>query len=375
VREAQARPMIPHRSGDFERLYAACSDRLGEIFGASGAVLMLTGSGTAGVESAMLSLIEPGGTVITCASGKFGERWQQSAEQIAKPLKLNHVRVNKAWGEPIEPGDLEPALRDHPDASVVCLVHSETSTATVNDVWALASAIRASAPNAMIVVDAVSSIAAMPFHLDDWGVDAAITGSQKALGLPPGLAFVALSRRAIDRLKNTASSTPMYLDLRMYQAAHEKQATPYTPAVSLFYALRESLEMILTEGLEARWTRARRLAEATRQTLRAMGLGLASSSPSDAVTAAWHPPGAGEEIRKDCQERYGVWLAGGQGPWKGRVFRISHMGYVTERDTLAGLQAVADALRASGAISPADAQRGLAAAKDRLAATRAGQSG
>lgn len=367
--------MISHRSADFQRLLGECSDQLRRVFRTTQPVLTLTGSGTAGVEASLLSLFEPGKPVITCASGRFGERWQDSADRAAAWLNFTNVRVSRPWGEPISPEDLEAQLRDHPNASVICLVHSETSTATTSDVRELTARARALTPDAMIVVDGVSSIGALPFEMDEWDVDAAVTGSQKALGLPPGLAFVALSPRAIERLRRTAVRPPVYLDLREYLAASDKGLTPYTPAVSLLYALREALGMLLEEGVEARWARTRRLAEATRDAIATMGLQHVSTAPSDAVTAAFYPPGVGDEVRQSCRESHGVELAGGQGPWKGRIFRLSHMGFISERDTLTGLEAIAEALRENNALDPADLDRGLAAAQARLGGTPAGQAG
>ncbi len=362
VREAMRAPMLHHRTDAFRAIQREVNAGLRRVFRTSGPVVSIAGSGTAAFEAAQLSLARPGDCVVTCASGKFGERWQAVYERAARAHGLTNVRVSAEWGAPIDPQAVDEALAAHPQASVVTLVHSETSTATVSDARAIAEIVRARAPEALLIVDGITSVGAFQVETDAWGLDAVVSGSQKALMCPPGIGFVALAPRALERLRSFGAEgsplAPLYLDLSAQIEAAESDSWAFTAPVTLVYALRAALRLIEHKGLEARWARVRRLATATRSALEAGGLRLASSSPSDSVTAVWLPEGCGDEIRARCEEAWGVQLAGGQGPWKGRVVRMSHMGAIGEEETIAGVEALLGALEEAGAdVAPRAARR------------------
>lgn len=372
VRAALAGEAVAHRSAGFEDLLRSCCDDLRAIFRTSGGVLPVTGSGTTAFESAMLSLIDPAdpGGVVACHSGKFGERWGQVAERVRKvapALEVEHVEA--AWGSPIDPDALAAALRATDGVSLVTIVHSETSTGTVSDLERLAQVVRAEAPDSLLVADCITSVGAMPMEQDGWGVDVAVGASQKAFMLPPGLGFVSIGERAAARLDAHAGCAPLSMDLRAWREAARSGRAPFTPPTSLVAGLRVALDMMREDGIEAIWRRTRRCAEATRKSLRAANLPLASEAPTDSLTCIEVPDA--DAVRAELRERHDVWLAGGQGPWKNRVVRISHMGAVTPADTVRGMSALFDVLRRRS-IADVDADAGERSIRDALGAPEAG---
>lgn len=377
VRAALAQPAAPHREAGFERLLRSCCDDLRAIFRTEGLAFPVTGSGTTAMECAMWSLLDPErpGAVVACHCGKFGMRWLETAQRMrAAAPTLGVVGVEAPWGDPVEPDALASALREQPDASMVTIVHSETSTATVSDLERLVRVVRDMAPAALIVADCITSAGALPLRQDDWGVDACVGASQKAFMLPPGLGFVSLGERALRRLESSRPLAPLTMDLRGWLACAESGRAPFTPATSHIHALRVALDLMLEEGLEAIWRRTRRLAEATREAIAGAGLELASSSPSDALTGVRLPEGVGDEVRQTLRSRHDVHLAGGQGPWKGRVVRISHMGAVTDGDTIMGVEAlcrtIQESLLESSGGAGVDADAGARLIQRRLTGAR-----
>jgi aspartate aminotransferase-like enzyme len=359
-----AQPIIHHRTAAFKAIFSELCTQLQQVFCTTGPVLSIAGSGTTSFEAAQVSLATPGTPVIAVAGGKFGERWQDIFDAYAPALDLTPVRVDHDWGTPAPLDQLEATLKQHPRTSLVTVVHSETSTATASDVAAVARLVRDHAPDALLLVDGITSVGAMPVPMDDWGLDAVVSGSQKALMLPPGLGYVALGQRAVARLDSIDHDPPAYnLDLRRWLKSHAKSDVPFTPPVSLIRGQRVACSMILDQGLPAVHARTRGLAHATRQALTAMGLTLASHSPSDSVTGAYYPENVGDELRAAVRDRFGVHIAGGQagrnGDWAKRVFRISHMGHVDADDTRTGLDAIATVMQDMNA--PVDPKAGLAA--------------
>ena len=353
VLEELAQPIIHHRTKQFRDIFSDLSQQLQQILGTQGPVLSIAGSGTTAFEAAQVCLARPTSQVITIASGKFGERWQDVYDRYAEALALEQVRINVPWGEPIPLAKVAQALCEYPRTSVVTVVHSETSTATVNDVRAIADLTRHS--DALLIVDGITSVGALACEMDVWGIDCLVTGSQKAMMLPPGLGFVGLGEQALYRLDQIDYSLPAYnLDLRKWVASYQNADVPFTPPVPLVRAAKVSCNMILEQGLEAVWQQTRCRAEGTRAALRAMGLRLISSHPSDSLTGAYYPDGVDDSIRHRLRKKYGIHLAGGQdgrgGRWKGKIFRISHMGYVDIEDTRAALRALESELREAGAI-------------------------
>jgi aspartate aminotransferase-like enzyme len=329
-------------------------------------VLSIAGSGTTAYEAAQISLARPGSKVVSVGGGKFGERWQDIYDCYAPALNLEHIKINVPWGEAVTAEEIERTLKENPGVSVVALVHSETSTTTACDLKAIAEVVSSS--EAILIADGVTSVAAMPLEMDAWGVDCLVTGSQKALMLPPGLGYVGLGARALQRLEEIPAPPAYNLDLRRWLKSYKKNDVPFTPPVSLVRGQRVALEMIEAEGLTQVWARTAKLAEGTRAAFEAMGLELISKSPADSATGAYYPAGVDDSaFRGALRDRYLINIAGGQdgrgASWKGRIFRISHMGCVDMGDTLATLAAIEAELRAAGQpIEPGTAVQAMSAA-------------
>ena len=334
-----AQPIIHHRTKAFQAIFAELSERLQRLFRTAGPVLTIAGSGTTAFEAAQVSLIEPGKKALTIAGGKFGERWQD----IYDAYGVEQHRINTEWGDATKPEQVEQLLNDHHDISVVTIVHSETSTATASPVQEIASIVRQS--DALLIVDGITAVGALPLDQDGWGIDVLVSGSQKAMMLPPGLGFVGLGDRAIARLDAVEPTNAYNLDLRRWLKSYKKNDVPFTPPVSLVRGQRVALEMIEQQGLDVVWDRTAALARASRAAFEAMGLKLVSTSPSDSVTGAFYPEGVDDKaFRAALRDTHGIHIAGGQSgrgaDWSGRIFRISHMGYVDLGDTLATLGAI-----------------------------------
>jgi aspartate aminotransferase-like enzyme len=361
VLAALARPILHHRTPEFEALFARVRAGLAEVIGTREDVLVLSASGTGAMEAAVVNLCSPGDVVLVVRCGKFGERW----EAIARAFGLRAVAVDAPYGETVPPEAVAAALRAHPGARAVLATQSETSTGVVQDVEGYARLTRER--DTLLVVDAVSSLGVMACPLDAWGLDAVVTGSQKGLMCPPGLAFVALSARAWGAAER-ATCPRFYWDLpaeRPWQARGQGQ---FTPAVSLLVALDAALALLRAEGLPQAYRRHERLARATRAGVEAVGLRLfARGQPSPAVTAVEAPPGVdGEAVVRAYGERHQVTIAGGQGEMKGRIFRLAHLGYVDASDVLVGLATLERVL--AGLRVPVEPGRALAAAQRLLAA-------
>jgi serine---pyruvate transaminase len=352
VLAALAQPVIHHRERDFREIYERCLVRLGEVYRTQNDVLMFTNSGTGAFESAVANLTSPGGRQLVLSAGNFGERWAGMVEAFGADLV--HVRLE--WGETPEPEDLRVALADAGDIGVVYLTHSETSTGVVCDVQALATVAREA--GAIVVVDAVSSLGAVPLESDAWGLDVVVSGSQKALMTPPGLAFASVSPRALDAA--TRATAPRYvLDWERTRKAQAKLDAPFTPAVSLMRGLDVALGMLLDEGLEAAFERHARLGRACREGAKAMGLELFSPDEdrSAVVTAIRAPDGVdATEVVSALRDRFGITIANGQGELKGKIIRIGHIGWFDVFDITTALAAVELVLADAGA----EIERGVA---------------
>jgi aspartate aminotransferase-like enzyme len=338
-----AEPIIHHRSPEFAAIMARVNENLKYLFQTSGPVLTLTCSGTGGVEATFASLFSPGDTIIAVNGGKFGERWVK----MPKALGLRVGEVVVPWGKAVTAQQMLDALRAHPEAKGVYLTHSETSTGTATDVREMARIIREHS-NALVCVDGITAIGAHELRFDDWGIDVCVTGSQKGLMIPPGLAFIALSGRAIEAMK--ISSLPkFYFDLRKALASYEKNDTPWTPAVSLIIGVDSALEMIRQETVDRIWARHRRLALALREGIQELGLKLFSECPSFAVTPVWMPEGVDwKRFNEALKVGNGITIAGGQDQYAGKIFRISHLGYYDDFDMLTVVAALERALASQG---------------------------
>ena len=351
VLAAISQPVIHHRGPDYRRLYADVLGRLRQVFRTEHEVLLFGGSGSGGMESAVANLLSPGDPVLVVSSGYFGERWAAIARSYG--AELDHLRY--AWGEIPMVDDVAARLRER-EAAALLFTHSETSTGVVIDPQQFAAA--AGAAHALSVVDAVSSLGAVPLETDGWGLDVVASGAQKALMTPPGLAMVSASPAAWERSAN-ASSPRYYWDWERTRKGQTTLDAPVTPPVSLVAGLDVALRLLLEEGLEAVFERHRRLGRACREGLKAMGLEL--SSPDDdssaVVTAARAPEGIdSDELVLLLRDRHGVTLAPGQGELKGKIFRIGHIGYYDVFDITTALAAVELALGELGA----EIERGVA---------------
>lgn len=338
-----AEPIIHHRNPEFNEILTRVNKNLKYLFQTEQPVLTLTCSGTGGVESTFVSLFSPGDTVISVNGGKFGERWVK----MPKAFGMNAVEVKTEWGKAPSAEQILLALKAHPDAKAVYLVHSETSTGTATDVKAMAKLIRENS-RALVCVDGITAVGAHELRFDEWGIDVCVTGSQKGLMIPPGLAFVALSQRAIAAMESS-KMPKFYFDLRKAVKSHADNDTPFTPAVSLIIGVDAALEMIRAEGIENVWKRHERLATALRAGVVGLGLKLFSDSPSYAVTPVWVPEGVvWKAFNNVLKGEKGITIAGGQDDYKDKIFRVSHLGYYDELDMIAFMGALEQTLAAVG---------------------------
>jgi aspartate aminotransferase-like enzyme len=354
VLAATAAPVLHHRGPDFKALLAETLERLKLVCRTEHEMILFTASGTGAFESAVANLVSPGDRVLAVSQGEFGERWQQ----LAAVYGADVTPLAYDWGETPRPEDLAAALADTP-ADVVLLVHSETSTGVVADVQALAAA--AKEAGSLVVVDAVSSLGAVPLETDAWGIDVVVSGSQKALMTPPGLALAAVSPAAWERSERVTSPR-FYFDWRRYRKALGVGSTPFTPAVAAVAGLNVALGRILDEGLDNAFARHAALGRACREGAKAMGLELFSPDDerSAVVTAILTPEDANaKELVLTLRDRYGITVAGGHGDMATRLFRIGHIGWFDVFDITTALAAVELVLADMGA----QIERGAAVAR------------
>jgi serine---pyruvate transaminase len=343
VLAAISQPVVHHRSADFRPVYERCLARLRDVFRTQGEVLLFGSAGSGAMESAVANLCSPGDRVLVVSAGHFGERWAA----IASAYRAEVERVQYAWGEIPTAEDLSARLAELGGAKAVFITHSETSTGVVCDVQALTAAARNA--GALSVVDAVSSLGAVPLETDAWGVDVVVSGSQKALMTPPGLAMTSVSDRAwADR----GDSSRFYFDWERTRKAQAKLDSAFTPAVSLIVAHDVALGLLLEDGLEAVFDRHVRLGRAARAGAKAMGLELFSPDEdrSAVVTAVRAPDGVGSgEVVKGLRDRFGMTIANGQGDLQGKIFRLGHIGWFDVFDIVTMLAAVEIVLADLGA--------------------------
>jgi aspartate aminotransferase-like enzyme len=338
VSQVQAEPILYHRAPAFIEVYARVLDRLKMVFATENDVLCFSSSGSGGMESAVANLGAAGPAVVA-SCGKFGERWVE----LNQAFGAQFTHYDAGWGNKVEPADLERVLGENSGTKVVYTTLSETSTGVVNDVQALADV--AHAAGAIIVVDAVSGLGAVPCPQDEWGVDVIAAGSQKALMCPPGLGFASPNERALE----LAASSPggrFYFDWQKTVKGQRKDPpdSPFTPAVSIFMALDVALGMIEAEGLENVYERHRLLGRASRTAVKALDLelfGAAEDEAANVVTAIKLPEDIdGSKVPKTMRDKYGVTIAGGQNQLKGKIARIAHTGYFGPFDILTTLSAL-----------------------------------
>jgi aspartate aminotransferase-like enzyme len=347
VLAASAEPIVHHRGSDFRGIYESTLTRLKQVFRTESDVLLLTASGSGAMESAAANLCETGDRVAVVSHGSFGERWVDICEQHG--LDAHVIRYE--WGERPDPDEVGAAVRES-GAGVVFCQQSDTSTGVVSDVRAIKEAVG----DVTLVVDAVSSLGAVPLETDEWGIDVVVSGSQKALMAPPGLAMVSVPEHVLAKAKKSRS---FYFDWKRTKKAQDQLDAAFTPAVSLIRSLDVALGLLLDDGLEDAFARHIRLGRATRAGVKAMGLELFSPDDDTAavVTAIRAPDGVdGDELLAHLRDRHGVTLAPGQAHLKGKIFRIGHIGWFDVFDIAVALAAVELSLTELGA----DIERGAA---------------
>ncbi len=334
VLSALAEPLIHHRAPDFIPYFKAANEGLKYVFQTENPVVTFAGSGTAAMEAAVANTLSPGDRAITVEGGKFGERWTE----LCKAYGVEPIVLKIEWGKAVAPEQIEEALTGNPDAKAVFLTLTETSTGVLTDVERICAIIART--DAISVVDAVSALAAEKLLTDAWKVDLVVAGSQKALMLPPGLAFCSVSAKAQGAIARS-KCPKYYLSLAKAIKKLEKDDTPYTPAVSLIRALVVAAKMIRDEGIENVWARHARLGRALREAAVAMNLSVYAENPSNVVTAIRIPDGLdGEKIPKILRDKHGVTIAGGQEQLKGKVIRIATLGWANDLDVFAVIGAL-----------------------------------
>ncbi|MEE8241450.1 MAG: alanine--glyoxylate aminotransferase family protein, partial [Nitrospirales bacterium] len=357
---AMARPVIHHRAPEFADLFAKVREDLKWVFQTGNDVLILASSGTGGMEGSVANFLSPGDKALVVNGGKFGERWGKLCKTFG--VQVSDIKVE--WGRAVDPQLVAEALKKDPSIKAVYVQASETSTGVAHDVRTLAETVKGY-EDTILVVDAITALGVFDIQTDAWGLDVVVSGSQKAFMLPPGLAFVSVSEKAW-RLAEKAKNGAFYFDFKKERQSQVKNQTAYTPAVSLIFGLQEVLTMLKSEGLEAVFARQAKLAQAMREGAKAAGLALfAKDSPSDALTAISAPEGVdGQAVYKNLRVQYGITAAGGQDHLKGKIFRVSHMGYMDRFDVITALAAIEMVLKGLG--HPIKLGSGVAKAQELL---------
>ena len=340
---------IGHRSGDFQEIVKKTTEQLKWLHQTTADVLTITGSGTAAMEAGIINTLSKGDQVICGDNGKFGERWVK----VAKAYGLD-VKVIKAdWGKPRDPNQFKMILEEDKDKKIkaVILTHSETSTGVINDLKTINNEVKSNS-KAITIADCVTSLGASNIPMDEWGIDVIASGSQKGYMIPPGLSFVAMSKRAWEA--NNQSNLPkFYLDLKQYLKTVNQNSNPFTPAINLYFALEASLTMMQKEGLNNIFARHARHQKATQEGIKAMGLNLFTKENfgSPAITAVKPENIDAESIRKAIKNDFDILLAGGQDHLKGKIFRIGHLGFVNNRDIISVISALESTLDKMGKLN------------------------
>jgi aspartate aminotransferase-like enzyme len=363
VREAGGRQMVNHRGEEFKALLKRVESGMKPFFGTAHDVILLTCAGTGGLEAAIVNVLSPGDPVLAVTMGAFGDRFAKIAEV---------TRLEVEWGKAAEPAAVREAAAAVPGLRAVLLTHNETSTGVANDIGALATAIREVAPDALLLVDGISALGAVPFAMDEWGLDLVVTGSQKAWMSAPGMAMAAVGPRAW-KAGETARMPRFYLDLKRHRDTQVAGETPWTPAVAVMYQVDEGIRLMNAEG-DGVFARHEACQEMTRAGLQAIGFELLAEDAvaSKTVTAAWIPVPLDWKAFNAGLKRRGLVLAGGQGKLKGKIFRLGHLGSVTTDDILAAIGALeASAIEQGMNVAPGSA---VAAAQQALLARRTAET-
>jgi len=339
-----AEPVMHHREPEFEKIFGEIREGLKYLFQTKNEVLIFTSSGTGAMEGAVSNILSKGDKALVVRGGKFGERWGE----ICKAYGIEFIPIDVEWGKAVAPKKIEEALKSNPSIRAVYTQASETSTGVRHPIREMAEIVRKYEETA-IIVDAITGIGVFDIPMDQWGIDVVVSGSQKALMLPPGLSFVALSDKAW-KFVERSNLPKFYFDFKKELKSAQKNQNSFTPAISLFVGLRESLKLIQEEGLEGVFSRHEKLAEATRAAVKALGLELyAPDSPSNALTAVRLPEGiSGGKLKSLFFEKFGITVAGGQDQAKGKIIRIAHLGYYERLDMIMVISALEMLLKEMG---------------------------
>lgn len=342
IRDEMARPMIHHRTKEYQAIFKDATEGLKKIFKTSGDLFTFTSSGTGAMEASIVNVMSPGDKIIVVRGGKFGERFAD----IAKAYGVEVVMIDVEWGDAPKPEVIREALKSNPEVKGVYTTLCETSTATVYDIKAIGEVVRKT--NALFIVDCISGLGADRFENDAWGVDIAICGSQKGLMIPPGLAFCSVSEKAWKAVEE--SKLPkFYFNFKKYKKAYLNTDTPFTSAITLVIGLKKAVETINKIGVDNVIAEHENMAKAFREACKAMGLTIFSRHPSSAVTGVNAPAGINaDDIIKLLKTEYGVTFAGGQDALKGKIFRGAHMGGIDKEHTVESIKALESALTKLG---------------------------
>ncbi len=357
---SMAMPIIHHRSPDFLPVLDSAKKGLQWLYQTKNDVLILCSTGTGGMVGAANNFFSQGDKVLVINGGKFGERWTK----ICKNYGLDVDEITLEWGYAVKPEIIEEKLKKNQGIKGVFVQASETSTGVYHDIQSLASIVKRY-ENTLLIVDAISALAAHDLKTDEWGVDIMVGGAQKGLMLPPGIAFVSVSEKAWEMAK-TSKLPRFYFDFKKERENLSKNQTNFTSPVTLIIGLNSSLKMLQAEGLENVFKRHEKLALTTRKSVQALGLELyAKESPSNAVTAIMTPPGIdGQSVYKNLREKYGITAAGGQDRARGKIFRIAHLGYVDKFDVITAIAGIEMVLKGMG--HPVKLGTGVATAEELL---------
>ncbi|MCZ6451564.1 MAG: alanine--glyoxylate aminotransferase family protein [Deltaproteobacteria bacterium] len=358
VRSAMADATVHHRTPQFSKIFTEVREGLKILFGTVCDVLVLAASGTGAMEAAVTNLFSPGEKVLVINGGKFGERWLR----ICRSFGLQVVEIKVEWGKAVKIETIKENLHDHPDIQGVLIQASETSTTALHPIRDIAKITRT---GPLLLVDGVTAVGVLPVAMDEWGIDVLVTGSQKALMVPPGLGFISLSDRAWARTEK-AKLPRFYFDLALERKSQAKGTTAFTPAISLILGLRAALKKILEEGPDRVYARHERLARATRAAATALGLGLlAPENPSPAVTGIFVPKNMdADQLLDYLRDRMGIIFAEGQDQLRGKIIRIAHVGYMGAFDVIVAVSALEMGLKRLG--FPVKFGQGIAAAQEVL---------
>ena len=328
IYEAMSDPMINHRGPEFFELITECTDKLKQVFMTENDVFILTSSGTGALEASIVNTLSPGDKVLAASAGSFGDRYADALEAYGAVVQ----RLTFEWGEPVDPDALRQGLRADPEIKAVIITHNETSTGVTHDLQSIAGVVKGEFGK-LLLVDAVSSLGCVPLPVDGWDCDVVSTGSQKGFMIPPGLAFISFSKTAW-AAQQEATMPRFYFDLEEAKKYLDRGQTPWTPNLSAMYGLRAALQNIFAEGLESVFDRHVSIGQFTREGVKALGLELLCADEaraSNTVTAVKMPTHIdGEQMMEMMRTAENVVLAGGQGKLTGHIFRIGHLGYVTE---------------------------------------------